>query len=272
MSSRTLPFAFSVSALVLVVACGGSTSSDTDTTSGGGGAGAAGQGGAPVAGQGGATAGAGNGPPDKCTAHVTHCNAGKEVSFTCDHCKYVDCDMPDYHVSCGEGSCVPMGQTCGAGGGVGSPCGGKGAPPCSEGTYCSYPDKICGAADGGGACTDQGAPCTTIPFEGKVCGCDGQVYDDHCAAQKAGVDSSLLGGCTAPPDTYRCGDLFCDLGTTYCRKVTSDVGGYADSFSCQPLPPACAATASCLCLQTEPCSAACAKGTDGGFTLTCMGG
>jgi hypothetical protein len=119
-----------------LVGCGSSDSTDTDTshpgtdTGGQGGAGAGGQGGA--AGQGGAGgkagAGAGGiGGMNHCTVTYTRCVNGMEQTGSCDPCSSpnsVDCDMPDGHVSCGDGTCVNHGQTCGKGGQGGGGAGG----------------------------------------------------------------------------------------------------------------------------------------------------
>jgi hypothetical protein len=52
----------------------------------------------------------------------------------------------------------------------------------------------------------------------------------------------------------------------------SDVSNIPDSFSCIPLPAACAMSASCACLAQEPCAFACVQAPSGGLTLSCPGG
>lgn len=238
-------------------------------------------------------AGGGGAKPATCPTTQVLCMMSKEVQQTCDPCSMLDCGLqPDFHVSCGNGTCVPQGQTCpgaggsggsggaagsgggkaGASGGVGSTCGGKIGGTCPDGTYCVWPDKSCGVADGVGTCQMKQGSCPPMAFQGSVCGCDGKVYVNACDAGNSGVDTVLGGFCTMPADTFKCGDHFCDLATTYCRKSLSDIGGVADTYQCQPLPAACAAATSCTCLAGEACGSSCAKGADGGFTLTCPGG
>ncbi len=166
------------------------------------------------------------------------------------------------------GGTTSSGGTGGTGGGT--VCGGLAGIPCGADEYCDYQDDRCGADDGTGVCTPkpQGCPDIYMP----VCACDGTVAGNACDANSQGQDISVLGGCTAPDGMFACGAGFCDKATSYCQRTTSDVGGYPDSFTCAPLPDACAGGApTCACLAAEPCGNMCVE-ADGGLTLTCPGG
>jgi hypothetical protein len=70
-----------------------------------------------------------------CSSTVVRCVNGKEEEFYCDPCagpNQIDCNIPDGHVSCGNGACVPGGQTCGGGQGGGGQ-GGAGAGGAGQG-------------------------------------------------------------------------------------------------------------------------------------------
>jgi hypothetical protein len=142
------------------------------------------------------------------------------------------------------------------------------AMPCPSGTFCDYPDDLCGAG--------QPGMCVNVPVGcGKnlqiTCGCNGTNYDNACMAQSQGVDVSNTGGCAAPAGTFACGSIYCAAGVDYCLRTTSDTGG-ADSYSCAPLPAGCGASPSCACLAAEPCGTLCEAGADGKITVTCPGG
>ena len=125
------------------------------TEAGSAGAGGIGAGGTGV---GGGLGGSGGkiGKPSSCPSSTTRCVNGKETTSSCDPCASamnVDCNMPDGHVSCGGGTCVPQGASCAGGAG--------GAPAvCAPGSTqeCVGP----GACKGGQACKDDGSgylPC-----------------------------------------------------------------------------------------------------------------
>lgn len=142
--------------------------------------------------------------------------------------------------------------------GGGKICGGLGTP-CAAGEYCHFPDGTC---KGTSVCVPQSASCDTT--FGPICGCDGQVHDDQCAANGAGVDVSANGGCKAPPGQFGCASFFCALGSQYCEEL----GGQGlTSYSCKPLPASCGAAPSCACLSLPMC--VCTPTSDGGFQLAC---
>jgi hypothetical protein len=76
----------------------------------------------------------------------------------------------------------------GAAGNDGKVCGGISGAVCDLGQYCKYDAGTCGgASDATGTCTTQpgGIACVL----GYVCGCDGKVYANLCAAHASGVDT-----------------------------------------------------------------------------------
>jgi hypothetical protein len=88
---------------------------------------------------------------------------------------------------CGGGSSLPDAY------GEGAACGGLLGLVCFEGYYCDWPADDCGAADATGVCRPEPAECA--PGGADVCGCDGQAYDNACAAAQAGTDVAAAGGC-----------------------------------------------------------------------------
>ncbi|MFT3769892.1 MAG: hypothetical protein QM820_31055 [Minicystis sp.] len=150
-------------------------------------------------------------------------------------------------------------------------CGGELGAPCPPDEYCDFGDNQCGGNDGTGICTKRpvGCPDNAQP----VCGCDGQIHGNECDAQASGSDISILGGCKPPPGKFGCGAQFCALGTEYCERFNSDIGGEPPTFTCQPIPAFCAGPdASCSCLTEVPCGSNCSTTGDGGLQVICLGG
>jgi hypothetical protein len=153
----------------------------------------------------------------------------------------------------------------------GAMCGGLGNIQCCPTEFCDFPDDTCGAADGGGTCKPRTTTCPEI-FS-PTCACDGKVYGNPCEANAAGADVNDNGNCPAPMGKFGCGSSFCDTGISYCRRLTSDVGGEPSSFECKTLPPSCGLPASCGCLSGETCGQQCSPTSDGkGLIVTCLGG
>lgn len=108
-------------------------------------------------------------------------------------------------------------------------CGSRGLPQCDAGSYCDFPTHAnCGRADAPGVCTPKPATCTEH-FE-PVCGCDGQTYENACAAATAGVSVEAHGECDTEPRI--CGTIlglacekgeYCDFGSGQC--LVSDAAG-----------------------------------------------
>ena len=147
-------------------------------------------------------------------------------------------------------------------------CGGYGGYSCPAEAYCDYWDKTCGGYDGTGACRPLPVDCPST--SDPVCGCGGVIYVNECQAYAARNDVYANGGCTPPAGTFGCGWRFCSVATQYCLAAYSAVAGRRRDYSCQPLPDACAGTASCDCLAGERCGNHCTA-FSGGFWLICPG-
>jgi hypothetical protein len=157
--------------------------------------------------------------------------------------------------------------------GQGAICGGKIAATCAEGLYCEFQNNGCGFEDGTGTCEPRPTACPESPIAQPVCGCDGQVYDSECAAEVAGTDvDDYAGNCTPPPQTFRCGHLFCSSMSEYCQIDLSDVVGWPNGYACLPTPGACPDSgATCECVADQPCGTQCDT-SSGGVTVSCPGG
>lgn len=95
----------------------------------------------------------------------------------------------------GGGAVEGFRQIFGLDAGTGKTCGGKDSPPTCEGSNeaCIMPIGHCEASDGLGTCVDTTAPC--IGEQVIVCGCDGNTYNNVCAAIQAGVGIAQYGEC-----------------------------------------------------------------------------
>lgn len=140
---------------------------------------------------------------------------------------------------------------------------------------CTYTDKKCGQST-----VVQGECIPTTPTPGcgdvqqPVCGCDGKVYANPCLLSEAGLDSSQLGNCAAPAEHFACGEYYCKKGAEYCAGNGSDVGTFASSYTCKPIPAACGAPggAPCACFANEPCGMFCEASPEGDVRVICPGG
>jgi len=131
--------------------------------------------------------------------------------------------------------------------GVGAGCGGPTDSPCTDFTYCDFPDNRCGS-DMRGTCTaiPRGVLCVISPAP--VCGCDGQNHPGQCQAEQAGTDVNQLGLCTPPAGMFRCGWSYCQQGNEYCSGQVGGAVTNPGSYACKPVPAACNGTASCGCV------------------------
>jgi hypothetical protein len=148
---------------------------------------------------------------------------------------------------------------------------------CDPNAFCAHDLGLCGASKQLGLCTARPNTCSG---HDPVCGCDGRVYDNACAARSAGADLSVTGRCKAVvPDFIPCGAHYCDAHRQYCEIYLSDVAELPTTSNCRPLPDACLPSPtnqrSCDCFSpTTPCRAFCGPTWTGGvpgFHLTCQG-
>jgi hypothetical protein len=72
-------------------------------------------------------------------------------------------------------------------------CGGIAGLQCEDDEYCDYEDDGCGNNDNAGTCTPRPEECE--PDDTRVCGCDGEPYDNKCEAAQAGSDIAEVGFC-----------------------------------------------------------------------------
>ena len=156
-------------------------------------------------------------------------------------------------------------------GSSGVACGGLTPFPtsCPADEFCDYDIKNCGAFDNQGVCTKRPMACDKNLHP--TCGCDGQVYDNECAANAAGV-SANNNGCMPPAGQFACGAHFCDSATSYCEHEISDVAGFPDGYICKPLPAGCGLTPTCACLSGVACGNMCSENSNGDLTVICPGG
>ncbi len=165
----------------------------------------------------------------------------------------------------------PDGGLSGGDGGSGRVCGGLANVPCGSNEFCDFARNQCGGADETGSCRERPGACRDN-FD-PVCGCDGRAHSNECDAAASGNDVNAFGSCELGPDRFACGFRACELRSTYCQRVTSDIGGEPDGFACMPLPASCAAAGpDCACLANEPCGSACTGTAAEGLTLRCSGG
>jgi hypothetical protein len=140
-------------------------------------------------------------------------------------------------------------------------------PPCAADEFCNYPSHNCGAVDNQGTCTKRPEACDTVLLP--TCGCDGQIYENECVANTAGV-SANTNGCMPPPGQFACGAHFCNVQTEFCSHTPHFSFDYPDTFTCTPLPVACDnVPASCACVDGGGCTGVCSVTDTGGVLVKC---
>ncbi len=165
----------------------------------------------------------------------------------------------------GSGNTGNYGGTGAVGGGSG---GGTGT--CTVSSDCPA-QGVCGFAISD-ACNATGQ---CFPPPGAVC----EAYSPGCACD--GTEISVV--CTGLPDGYTekplahpgscsvdfaCGDsLTCNSANQYCKVATGGPCCSPPSYSCEPIPAACAGDYSCQCIQTAVSAQECDE-TGGGVTVT----
>jgi hypothetical protein len=133
---------------------------------------------------------------------------------------------------------------------------------------CDWPDNGCGTSASNGMCQQRPQACTGVID--RVCGCDGQIYSNPCAAASAGADIDDQGSrCTPPSGTFRCGSRFCSQGTQFCERMFGGPVGVSGTYTCRTLPPACGLPATCACLSATTCGN-CTMTASGDLTTTCQ--
>jgi len=190
--------------------------------------------------------------PPICTAAQWECPPGSIEVGQCTACAPVPhaCCMSNGTLAdaqCIDGAwlCPPGGTPYGSGA-CKAPAVCSAALPCAVGQYCESPNFTCGAGPLAGHCVPQPTACE--PGGPVVCGCDGAVHPNACAARQQGVDLSQQSSCPSPVGEFACGPLFCTLSTEICRRIIT-VGGPVplDDFACLAAPAGCASGCCKLC-------------------------
>jgi len=104
---------------------------------------------------------------------------------------------------------------------------------CTGGTFCHFPDHLCGTG-ASGVCVLPRTLCTAS--DRFVCTCNGSSQMNECAANAMGLDTSPASNCGPFIGEYFCGYLYCyAVPCDYC--VTQTVAGEV-VYSCES-PPGC---------------------------------
>jgi len=134
---------------------------------------------------------------------------------------------------------------------------------CSADAFCKPGGYACDD-DFDDTCTSRPSDCSSSPTK-PVCGCDGVVYESRCAAEAAGVGTTLYNSsCTPPAGTFSCGNTFCTIDQEICvEQLEVMLDCFAYPQGCDPSAPSCATCTpedlpgNCSCSDAE------------GFTITC---
>jgi hypothetical protein len=154
--------------------------------------------------------------------------------------------------TCQQGGwvCPVLGVACAYDGGTPVAC--SATKACPAGFMCGY--KIADACSATGECFPEpsktGALCSAIS---PACSCAGANINVACTGYPSGYASAPVaypGQCGKGP--FACGAMSCDAATQYCKIGEGGAGGPDGganaSYSCEPLPAACAADHTCTCV------------------------
>jgi Kazal-type serine protease inhibitor domain/Somatomedin B domain len=161
-------------------------------------------------------------------------------------CASTDCDGPSAAGDCYcDEQCIEYGDCCAdrvevCEAPVAPACGGLAGLRCDEGFYCDYSaDANCGFADQTGVCREIPADCTEAIVP--VCGCNGETYDNSCAAAQAGMSVKTDGTCEAAEPQTCGGHLGLSCGAdSFCNYDVGAACGVADGQgTCEAKPEVC---------------------------------
>jgi hypothetical protein len=148
----------------------------------------------------------------------------------CDGVTYSnDCEAAVAGVSVAQlGACAASGTSCG----------GKLGGVCQKGEYCAWSEAgACGSFDATGVCTAIPDVCDTV--SAPVCGCDGQFYENECAAAAASVSVAPPQHCEKLVGCGGIAGITCASGE-YCNFPIEAQCGAADQMGiCEPMPTLC---------------------------------
>lgn len=179
------------------------------------------------------------------------------------------------HAGAAGGSGGVGGGASGAGGATGrGGAGGDGTgaacsrdQPCGPAFYCTAADQCGSSTSPYGLCQKRPDSCPTNVDP--VCGCDGQVYNNACEANRLGHLLSSDGRCPTPAGMFPCGYGFCAHGVAYCAvTIGSAFEQPSVPYSCVALPAACMSAPTCSSCFASASNFSCSMSAGGDLTKT----